>query len=564
MDEIKNNASAAAADFDASMRKIEQIATSARMSDADLMEAFTRAERLYAAMPQVRSAMLKGISSLPFDFTKEDIGNFLRHPYESEMPLRQTSAGLIWTSYPYFKLIKTEQDIPTYRHYAYAEDITDEGMVGSDYLREARLIDRLIKKFRPDQRGHEAAGKALAYGKVAYVPTIETDTSHGTVNAAFWRQLPMDFCWIVGQNSESGYTVCFDMMYFTQPGTSVYDFGYGDDNVFLPYLADFEAMFLPAGYAGVNVNGKQFFPGNVRKNAQGSPKVKNANGRWMYYVTLPVEKVWVYSITDLSYNFASPLSGLALTYVQQSDFEQAQLSNVISPLLMILTGEMDYFDQAGTQKEDNYRPTIAGRAFFEHLFYEMCQRYNTSGVSWWTAPVKNIKSHTFTESANANEISQKYSIYASGKSGLAALLPVSEDIKASQVEASMKIEGRFVTSEIYPQFERMMNSIFERLRLKYRWRFKMFGTIFSEEDDREAAKDRISRGDLSGYYEDAALSGQSLLDKMSMMRTVRALGINDLLLVPPTAYTQTGDTGRPKEEGSMSDAKEKSVDAGIS
>ena len=77
--------------------------------------AFSRLGWGMANQPQIQNQRVKGISSLPVDYTKEDIGNFLRTPYSHERELRETSEILRWTNYPYFKINKTYADIPTDR-----------------------------------------------------------------------------------------------------------------------------------------------------------------------------------------------------------------------------------------------------------------------------------------------------------------------------------------------------------------------------------------------------------------------------------------------------------------
>lgn len=534
--------------------------------------AFSRAGWGLANQPQVQNARIKGISSLPCDYTKEDLGMFLRDPYNSEIPLRQTSEILKYTAYPYAKLIKMEADIPTYRYYALPSELTEEQAQSKDFKRETSLVDAFNRELRPDKWAHEIAGKAHTFGKVAYCPRYEVDKIHGKVNYAFLQQLPTDWTVLIGYNNVSGYTVSFNMMYFLQPGTDYRQFG----DLFVPYLSGFRRIFEPPKgekyvYSSApsveqkNGNRVNIYPENIDRESEGNPRLFLQNGTWMYWVSLPIDKVFVFEIDDTSPATVPFMAGLMLTYSQESDFEQAQLSNVINPLLMFLTGEIDYFSDDGARVEDSYRLSNGGRKLFEVLFDQMLSRTNTSGVGWYTAPVKNIKSHTFPESANANNIASSYNAYASGKSGTSALIPVDDDIKAAQVRASELIEGRFTTATIYAQMENMMNRIYRSLRLRFDWRFRMFGTIFTEEDIQKRAEARISRGDLLGYVEMAALSGLSLSEWVAGMRMARSMKLTDLLEVPQTAYTQSKNSsgGRP-ETDDMSDAKEKSIDAGES
>lgn len=535
--------------------------------------AFGRAGMYWANQPQVQNMRVKGISSLPADYTKEDIGEFLRHPYSSELPLRQTAEILKWTAYPFYKIIKTYQDILTYRYYAAPARLRTESFDSAAFWREAYLLDELHRHIRPEQTAHTIVGQAMTQGKVFYLLRYSVDKSHNQVNYAFLQQLPTDWCTLIGENNISGKTVSFNMMYFLQPGTDVT--AYGD--LFIPYLNDFNRAFSePSPPTGKKKNYIYhstdsvmlpckggtvcFHPNNVRHDAYGSPRVFEQNGRWFYYVSLPIDRVWTYEIDDTTANVASPLSGLMLTYSQQSDYEAAQLSLLLNPLIKIFTGEIPYFTDNGSTIENGYRLSLGGRALFESFFNELMARNATGGAAFFSAPVENIKSHDFPESANANDISASFQRYGMGKAGLSGIIPVDEDVKAGQAEISSKLESRYAAG-IYRQFERMMNELYRSIGLRYNWGFHMFGSIYTDEKTREHAQTAISNGDLSAHYILSALDGESLLEKLAMMTAVKDSGLPDMLMPPPTSYTQSNSGGRP-ENDTVTEGNEKTLDAG--
>lgn len=544
--------------------------------------AFSRANYGMANQPSVQNARIKGISSLPVDYTKDQIGEYLRYPYSHEQELRETAEILRWTNYPFFKINKTEQDIPTDRYYFKPMYLTGEEGKTERFQREAVLLDRLNKEIKPEATLHRIRGEALLQGKAIYTTRIQADKAHNKFNYAFLEQLPTDWCTIIGRNNISGWTVSFNMMYFLRPGATVEQYG----DLFLPYMDAFERMFTEKEeqtkqfvYASHNnavsvQKGSRkiaFYPENVDAESVGNPRVFQQNGTWCYYVSLPIDRVWVFEIDDTTPAIIPPLAGMFLTYAQQADFEEIQKTLYTNPLVKIFTGEIPYFNDEGTRTEDTYKLSDGGRMLFQFLFEEMMNRNNTAGTAFFMAPVENIKSHDYQESANANDISTTFNQYAGSKVGLAALIPVDKDIKAAQVEAAMKIESRYATACIYPQFERMMNWIYKSLHLQYEWEFKIFGTIFTEEKIRKDAEAEFARGDMSALFVIAALDGLSWLDKISMLRAMDASGIMDLFRVPETAYTQSGKTsgttgqpGRPRTEGISSESKEKAIDMGVS
>lgn len=530
---------------------------SSSLSYTSMYNALYRAGLGFANQPQIQNQRVKGISSLPVDYTKEDIGEFLRQPYGNEKALRQTSEVLRWTAYPYFKITKTYQDIPTYRYYVKPEYLADSDAENKEYLREATLIDKLNKELRPDVWGHKITGQAVTQGKVFYITRTSVDKVHNKVNYAFMQQLPQDWCQIIGFNNISGYTVSFDLMYFLQPGTDYTQFG----DLFEPYMDDFNGLFSQDnGRAGqkyvyascptVNCGDRKlnFYPDNLNIEGEGNPRVFKQNGRWFYYVSLPVDRVWTFEIDDTTPVVASPLSGLDLTYSQQADYEAAQLSLLLNPLIKILTGEIPYNDSQ-TQKQDDYKLSLGGRMLFQAYFDDLMRSHNTGGISFFAAPVDNIKSHDFAESANANEISESFLRYGTEKAGLSALLPTTDDVKAGQVAYSALLESRYSAVPIYNQMMRMMDYLYRSLNLKYTFRFYMFGSVYTEKDIRAAAEKSLATGDLTQMYILAALDDMSLLEKLSMSRAVKGMGILDYLIPPQTSYTQSASSKNGNSEG---------------
>ena len=554
------------------------------LSASAFASAFSRAGFGMANQPSLQNSRIKAISSLPVDYTKDQIGGFLRNPYSHERELRETSEILRWTNYPYFKIIKTYADIPTDRYYFKPKYLTDDAAKTKDFEREATLLDKFNKELKPEQTLHKIRGEALLQGKAIYATRYQVDKAHNLINYAFLEQLPIDWCTIIGRNNISGWTVSFNMMYFLKPGTTVTQYG----DLFQPYLEGFERMFMEKDdgrkfvYAsrnnasGVTIRKGDkkviFFPENVDPDSPGNPRVFQQNGTWAYYVSLPIDRVWAFEIDDTTPAIIPPLAGMMLTYAQQADFEEIQKTLYTNPLVKIFTGEIPYFDDQGTRTEDTYKLSDGGRILFQYLFEEMMAKNNTAGTAFYMAPVENIKSHDYQESANANDISTTFNQYAGSKAGLAALIPVDKDIKAAQVEVARLLESRYATACIYPQFERMMNWIYSMLNLKYDWEFKIFGTIFTEEQMRKDAEAEFARGDMSALFVIAALDGMSWLDKIAMLRAMDASGIMDLFRVPETAYTQSGKVststgngpGRPRTEGISSEAKEKAIDMGVS
>lgn len=505
--------------------------------------AFGRAANYWNNLPAVQNARVKAISPLPADISKEELGEFLRIPQNSELPLQQVSEGLKWTAYPYYKITKSYQDIPTYKNYVIPQYIDGETVKSENFKRELKLVEKVRKACNIPEIGHKITGQAMTQGKVFYVMRSNIDKSHNKVNTIFFQQLPSGGGWtqIIGFNNISGYTVSFNLCYFLQPGTDYRQFG----DLFTPFMQDFND-WVEEGQNKVHRKEKFVYASRNNERIEGMRDVWQQNGRFFYYVSLPIDKVWVFQIDDTTPIVASPLSGLMQTFAQQADYEAAQLSLILNPLIKIFTGEIPYYKSNEARDDDGLRLSLGLRAVFEGYWNALMAQTNTSGTAFYTAPVENIKSHDYAESANANAVSQSFLSYSGSKSGLNALIPVVDNPHQGISGFSAKLEAKYPQC-IYRTLEKMINYLFDSLNLQYEWRVHIFGDIYSDDITRANALKELDKGDLSQYFVLAALNDQSVLDKVAMCDVVSGVGLLDRLQVPQTAYTQSNKS-QPKSD----------------
>ncbi len=507
-----------------------------------ILQAYDRASN----NPWIQNRRVKQISSLPAEYTKDDIVQAIRTPGEHEQMLRQTHHALEAAAYPMMKIRKVYTDILTYRYYTAPYDVTQADAKHADFRREARLIDKINRAIDPKATAHKLAGQAIQEGKIFYSLRYSVDKSHNKVDYVFPQQLPSDWVKIIGFNSVSGYTVSFDMFYFLQPGTDWRQFG----TLFAPYVKDFSSVVEKAPgkvvYASKQwrVNMERF--SELRKNAKGelagNPDVYMQNGRWAYWVTLPIDAVFVFEIDDTTPYACSPLTGLYLSMQAIAQYEQVQLELVQNPLVAVMTGEIPYTnDAAGTQR-DQYKLSNGGREYFEMLWYQMLMQNNTSGIGMYLAPASNLKLHQLSEAPSATEISTNGYAYTIEKSGLAGLIPISDNPRAGTVNISIQIEARYCL-RIYQQFEKMMDVLYEKLHLKYEWHFHMFGDIYNDEKMRNEMQKSMTLGLLPDLYIYNALMDRSLLDDLSMSDSILGSGILDKRL--PLISSYTAKSGNP-------------------
>ena len=555
------------------------------MPMSSLMSAFSRTTgaQYYRNDPYIQNRRVQAISSLPNEFSKNKVAEMLTSPLANERGLRQVEHALEYTAYPLFHTRKMYQDLLTYHSYIVPEFTEKDAAKNDDFWREWKLLEKLRRKLDPKTTAHKIAGQAVQEGKVFYYPRISVDKPHNKVDYAFMQQLPSDWTKIVGFNSVSKYTVAFNLFYFLRPGCFPEQFG----DLFEPYLDTFSMVVdrAPKGvgkkyvYAEKGTVDMGRFRQIVQDNPQGlagEPEVYYQNGKWFYWVTLPVDKIFTFEIDDANTTAVSPLTGLFLSLLQIAQYEQIQLELVQNPLISLFTGEIPYKQKNDqTAIEDDYRLSDAGRRLFEYLWYQMLSDSNTSGIGWFTAPVQNIKMHQLAEAPSATKISSAGYGYTMAKAGLSALIPTSDEPRAGVANISLQIESKFA-EQIYRCYERMMQSIFEGMNLKYSWRFSLFGNIAEDADTLKAAKEGMTLGILPQTVIYLALHDMSVVDDLTLSHAISESGVLDLRIplvstysakqgdsrLPPQAAHDANPGGRPDAEGKKtSEGAEAGIDA---
>lgn len=546
----------------------------ADMSPQALWSAFERAGgfgNMYTPNPTVQNRRVKGISTLPEEYSKDKVTNFVKYPVENEKELRQVEHQLEHSAYPLFHTRTVYQNLLTYHWYFAPDMLEDADTSKKEFWREYKLIHKLAKEFEIKSFAHEVTGQALQEGKVFYYPRYLVDKAHNNVVHAYLQQLPSDYCKIVGFNNKSKYTIAFDLMYFAKAGTDIRQFG----DLFSEYFEDFNNAVYPAPKG---VGGRLLYSSNTKidlKNVRPNENVEAyyQNGKWYYWVVLPVDEVFTFEIDDTSRLAISPLIGMFIDLIQLSQLEAIQLELIQNPLVSVLTGEIPYYPSKDTNNSDQYMMSNASRTLFETFWYSMLNANNTSGIGWYAAPLQNMKLHSLAESPSAMDIVSNGYEDTMSKAGLTALIPVGSDARAGAVNVSLMIESKFPQT-IYRCVERMMNTILEKLRLKYDYEFHMFGDLSSDKDMLDNYRNGMTLGILPDTLMYNAIMDRTILDDICISQMVENSGILDLRKPLRTSFNSsddesTSDTiatvrdvgGRPPSEEITSEGQEQDEDA---
>lgn len=524
------------------------------------------------ANPYIQNRRVKQISSLPADFTKDQVAEMLTKPYDSEQPLRQVAHILEYTAYPLFHIRKVYQEMLTYHSYVMPK-LTDSADTKKDeFMREWKLLEKLREEFKPKENAHQIVGQVGVEGKVFYYPRYSVDKSHNKVNYAFMQQLPSDWTKITGYNNISKYTVAFNMMYFLQPGCVPEQYG----DLFTPYLYDFSSVVQKPKGTGTSlifaqktrVDMQQFQRIQARGDMAGTPDVYYQNGRWYYWVYLPADAVFTFEADDVSRTAISPFAGLFLNMIQLAQMEQIQLELIQNPLVSLLHGEIPYRDDKNATAEDQYKLSNAGRLLFEAIWYDMLQINNTSGIGLYAAPFANMKLEGLSEAPSAMDIVKQGYSDTMSQAGMGAIIPLGDDPKAGTAQISLQIESKFMQT-VYRDYERMMNAIIKKLGPRYEWKFVMFGDLSEDEKIMERCMKGMEHGILPDTIIYNALLDRSILDDICLSDAVYNSGILDKRIPLVTSYNMKQESsglppqspGRPKGDGSVTtDGSETMID----
>lgn len=523
---------------------------------------------LYTPNPIIQNQRVKGIQTKPANYTKDEVASMVENPSTNEKPLRAVEHALEYTAYPLLHIRWTYQNLLTYKNYIAPEYADDAVSNRDDFWREWRLLEKFKHTLGIKDKAHEIAGQVLQEGKVFYTCRWSLDKPHNRVNHAFLQQLPSDWCKIVGYNNKTKYTVAFNLMYFARMGTDWRQFG----DLFEPYIDVFADVATPrpqglgktlifAQKTGIDIAKAKRLNVDAEYYCQ--------NGRWFYWVTLPPEKVFTFEADSTNRNVVSPFTGLFIDMIQLSQMEQIQLQLLQNPLVSILTGQIPYFDTKDTRDADQYKLSNAGRKFFEAVWTDMLAANNTGGIGLFMAPLENMRLESLTEAPSAMDIVTKGYQDTISKSGLSGILPSAGDTRAGAVQVSFQIECQFL-KEVYRGVERMMAVLFDEFRLKYDWKFVMFGSLYEDEKTEEKAMKGMEHGLLPDLIVYNALHDRSLLDDLALSDAILACDVMEKRRPLVTGYNMRKDAagfppesegGRPKAEDVTTDGNEGDADA---
>ena len=467
------------------------------------------------ATAQMLNRRVKTLPTPPQGMTDEEYieilnGGVLNH----ELQVRALSYDLGAREYTYKSIIKTYQDILTYRIYC-------KPTYGGYNMREYQLLDQALKKFKSYETLHWVNGLALIEGKPSFYHSYKFDKSHNICRENRLIRLPADHCMIISEsNPISKYTIAFDMMYFTLHPEAIYDFG----DLFAPWFDGFTQSFTGQG------NGLIFDIDKYRNYYQVEPDkkltldkpnvVENGLNGWNYWVALPIDRVWTFEIDDTNSWNVPIFTGLFRALLRLEPAEQIFLELLQNPLINIMTGEIGlYDDKTGNKTANNFKVNRDWQDYFGELWHELLSEAGAKGIPFYPAPFSDLKMHKLDDAQHTDKILSSTQRYAVGKSGLLGVLPSTDSVLAAQVITARTMTAAF-SHPIYATAEAMLNQMTENLNLKHSYNWKLFGDLFRDTTEIKELEKALTLGITCDLWRYNALKDRTMLDDEAMSQYV--------------------------------------------
>lgn len=508
----------------------------------------------FSGNPFIQNQRLKQLKSLPNFFPRETIENAIQDPEFNEQTLREASWGLASTTYPLYKLMRFYSDVLTYKYYAYSKYVDKEDMNTPRYNSDNKLVHMFLDKLQPKYTFRRIALEVAREGKRAYMLRLEADNKTGSevVNTAFLQEVPSNWWKPTSKTGDSYLGISFNFAYFWQAGTSIDQF----PPVFKEYYEELTHITKEK-------NGKKSID-LTNINPEATVGYSSNTGQWFYWRELPADSTFVFSSDESQVWIAPSFAGLFLQTQDLSSYQLLQQQLTSIPLNSMVLAQIPLHDES-TNKTGNRTNDLRLSDMLVTGFQMLFSDIAPSGTGLYVSPFENYQHITFPNVPNGEKVYHEAMAQFTATAGTNGLMSVNDKPTSTQVKSSQLIETR-LADNIYDQFMNCINIIFEQhLGLKYTWKFKVFGGIFTDSEGLASTEKGLSLGMSYLLPKYGAYHDIDSEDMIALANQVKASGIYDKFQPLVSAFQSNGKnekTGRPSVENSDEDNSVASADAG--
>lgn len=494
--------------------------------------------------PYLLNQRIKQLKTLPEFLDRERIEQALLQPEYNELSLRTATHSMLYLTYPLYRLQMLYEGILSYRSYIQPTYVSKEDMDKPRFQSDWKFVDMWHKKLNPQKQFRRIVAEVMPEGKRAYYLRQSYNTTSGKENVDYvmFQDLPSDWYKIIKHSTDSYQVVAFNFAYFWMAGTSLGQF----PPIFAKYYQELmnATSVLPSGQKIIN---QDLTPEDV------VVEYNSESMQWFYWKELPSDECFMFSFTESDDIQISPFSSLLLQAQDLSSYSLLQQQLLSVPLYSMLLGEIPIHggdeNKSGSHIDD-YKISPDAVTMFEN-------KVNSGmppGTTYAMVPsTKNILHH-FEAVPNANEIYDKGLQQMINTSGTSTLLTTTNRPSVAQVAAGKIIETRFI-DRMYEQFawavNIILNKMFNNGDLKFKWFFRIFGDVFSEEKTISAVEKSLSLGQAELLPEFLAYHNMSLMDAVTNIDWVESTKIYEkfkpLINTFGMGSKESGNSGgRPK------------------
>lgn len=474
--------------------------------------------------PFLQNQRIKNLYTRAKTFSKANISEFLESPGNHERELRSLAWANSSAQQIYYNILRRACDIPNYNYFVMPdllESLADYRK--DDFQQEDKLVQNWLETFNIPTTFKDIAMEVKREGKSSYLLRNKFIGNGKTKTTGFCtlQKMPTDWIKITGRG-QLGYTISFNMMYFLNIANSPSDFGDFMVEAWNDMIQNGVVVRDPKTSSNVlnleKAPGYQFSYGGETYPTAIEEMRHGRQINYMFWLRLPYDMCFTFG-SDNSHPWVAPdTMGLMLKLQELTDYGQLAGLIASTPLTAVLTGEIETIANPRASKNESvYSPEVL-RGYMDQF-----NAATSTNVECWLMPAKNIKLQQLSADVNSSEIistATENFIESSGDAGLSITdsKPNVMMVKTAQMLGAS--QQRYVTL----QFERVINFILQhKLGLKYVWRVRIWGDIFSNENEKKYLKEIVANGNLALLPKLMSAEGISMRDTKAIVEYLKTL-----------------------------------------
>ena len=498
--------------------------------------------------PFLQNQRIKNLYTQAKAYGKADISEFLANPGNNERPLRSLSWANSSSQQIYYNILRRSCDIPLYNWYVIPDLLeSDSDYNGEVFQNEDKLVQEWLETFDVQNTFKTIALEVKREGKSSYLlrNKISGAGKSKTVDFCTLQKMPTDWIKITGKGS-LGYTISFNMMYFLNIANSPSFFGEFIEAAWNDMIYN-GIVTLPEGSQKYEFHPEEVIKVNEDKTIKEytfsyegitvKPIIESItegigrgrNQRYMFWLQMPYDICYTFG-SDNSHPWMAPdTMGLMLKMQELTDY--CQLAGLIAstPLTAVLTGEIEPIANPRAGKNESI--------FTPEVIQGMQDKFNaitSTNVEAFLWPAKNIKLQQLSADVNSSDIISTATSNFLESAGEGGLTIATEKPNVAQITAA-KLLAASQQDYVTIQFQKVMNFILQhKIGLKLRWKIKIWGNIFTIENEKKYLKEIVANGNIALLPKLMSAEGISIRDTKALTSYVKSFKFYDDFMT----YTQ--------------------------